>query len=51
MQQRMTGIKGVVPEVYKRTKPPYPYQTRRLLLKTATTYSPTVTQYHRRDRA
>ena len=28
-----------------------PYQTRRLLLKTATTYSPTVTQYHRRDRA
>ena len=36
--------------VYKK-KPPELLQVRRLQSKTAATYSPTVTQYHRRDKA
>ncbi len=32
-------------------KPPELLQVRRLQSKTAATYSPTVTQYHRRDKA
>ena len=37
--------------VHIQKKPPELLQVRRLQSKTAATYSPTVTQYHRRDKA
>ena len=39
------------PHVDAKKKPPELLQVRRLQSKTAATYSPTVTQYHRRDKA
>ena len=44
-------IKKVNSHVDTKKKPPELLQVRRLQSKTAATYSPTVTQYHRRDKA
>ena len=43
--------RGHISHVRIQKKPPELLQVRRLQSKTAATYSPTVTQYHRRDKA
>ena len=47
----MSNSRGHISHVDAKKKPPELLQVRRLQSKTAATYSPTVTQYHRRDKA